>query len=184
METRPETATPAPAVGFASGDLRDLLRALQAVRDGDFTVRLPGDWTGLEGKIADTFNEIVGANQKIAAERKDRKFKLRAYDTFPIRRWDKWLDDTQTHLFVVPSDGPASGPARDLLAGTRLVAQPGYGGPFGEGATEDLSPAFSPDGSSIVFAALIGLVFFRERFGPVRILASAVVVAGVLLLAL
>ncbi|MFB8765542.1 EamA family transporter [Nocardiopsis alba] len=38
--------------------------------------------------------------------------------------------------------------------------------------------------SSIVFAALIGLVFFRERFGPVRILASAVVVAGVLLLAL
>lgn len=38
--------------------------------------------------------------------------------------------------------------------------------------------------TSIVFAALIGLVFFRERFGPVRIIASAVVVCGVLLLAL
>ena len=24
---------------------------LQAVQDGDFSVRLPGDWTGLEGKI-------------------------------------------------------------------------------------------------------------------------------------
>lgn len=38
--------------------------------------------------------------------------------------------------------------------------------------------------TSIVFAALIGLLFFRERFGPVRIIASAVVVSGVLLLAL
>ncbi len=49
-------------------DLRVLLYSLQAVRDGDFSVRLPGDWTGLEGKIADTFNEIVTANQKMAQE--------------------------------------------------------------------------------------------------------------------
>ncbi|MEU3020596.1 DMT family transporter [Nocardiopsis sp. NPDC007018] len=38
--------------------------------------------------------------------------------------------------------------------------------------------------TSIVFAALIGLVFFKERVGPVRIAASAVVVTGVLLLTL
>ena len=38
--------------------------------------------------------------------------------------------------------------------------------------------------TSIVFAAVIGLVFFRERFGPVRVVASVVVVVGVLLLAL
>jgi HAMP domain-containing protein/CheY-like chemotaxis protein/signal transduction histidine kinase len=38
------------------------------MRDGDFSVRLPGDWTGLEGKIADTFNEIVAANQKMSQE--------------------------------------------------------------------------------------------------------------------
>src|SRR5258706_6776547 len=49
-------------------EIRALLHGLQAVRDGDFTVRLPGDWTGLEGKIADTFNEIVGANQQMAQE--------------------------------------------------------------------------------------------------------------------
>ena len=49
-------------------DTRSLLRALQAMRDGDFTVRLPGDWTGLDGKVADTFNEIVAANQHMAHE--------------------------------------------------------------------------------------------------------------------
>jgi HAMP domain-containing protein len=49
---------------------RELLRALQAVRDGDFSVRLPGDRLGLEGKIADTFNEIVSTNERMAAELK------------------------------------------------------------------------------------------------------------------
>ncbi|MEE2039037.1 EamA family transporter [Nocardiopsis sp. CT-R113] len=38
--------------------------------------------------------------------------------------------------------------------------------------------------TSIVFAAALGALLFRERFGPVRIAASAIVVAGVLLLAL
>jgi HAMP domain-containing protein/CheY-like chemotaxis protein/signal transduction histidine kinase len=49
-------------------DMRELLRALQAVRDGDFAVRLPSDQTGLAGKIADTFNEIVISNQHLALE--------------------------------------------------------------------------------------------------------------------
>ena len=49
-------------------DLKKLLRALQAVRDGDFTVRLAPDLTGLAGKIADTFNEMVGANERMAKE--------------------------------------------------------------------------------------------------------------------
>jgi HAMP domain-containing protein/CheY-like chemotaxis protein/signal transduction histidine kinase len=49
-------------------DLRKLLRALQAVRDGDFSVRLPSDQTGIAGKVADTFNEIVASNQRMARE--------------------------------------------------------------------------------------------------------------------
>src|SRR5579863_7649445 len=49
-------------------DLRKLLRALQAVRDGDFSVRLASDQTGLAGKLAVTFNEIVSANQHLARE--------------------------------------------------------------------------------------------------------------------
>jgi methyl-accepting chemotaxis protein len=46
----------------------DLLHALQAMKVGDFSVRMPGDWDGLHGKIADTFNEIAAANQRIAQQ--------------------------------------------------------------------------------------------------------------------
>jgi HAMP domain-containing protein/signal transduction histidine kinase/DNA-binding response OmpR family regulator len=49
-------------------DESEFLRTLQAVRDGDFQARLPGDWTGLPGKIADTFNEIVATNGRLAQE--------------------------------------------------------------------------------------------------------------------
>jgi HAMP domain-containing protein len=57
----------APVTG-ASLDKTELLAALQRVRRGDFSVQLPGDWTGLDGKIADTFNEIVAANHQLATE--------------------------------------------------------------------------------------------------------------------
>jgi HAMP domain-containing protein len=38
------------------------------MRDGDFSVRLPVEWIGLEGKIADTFNDIAAANEQMASE--------------------------------------------------------------------------------------------------------------------
>src|SRR5580693_7250820 len=49
-------------------DLRELLSVLIAARDGDFTVRLPSDLTGIEGKIADVFNDIMLTNQRMAEE--------------------------------------------------------------------------------------------------------------------
>jgi HAMP domain-containing protein/CheY-like chemotaxis protein/signal transduction histidine kinase len=51
-----------------AADLHDLLQALLAMRVGDFSVRLPGDRTGLIGKVADTFNDIVAANQRMAQQ--------------------------------------------------------------------------------------------------------------------
>jgi HAMP domain-containing protein/CheY-like chemotaxis protein/signal transduction histidine kinase len=51
-------------------DLSVVLAALKTMRDGDFSVRLPGSWTGLAGKIADTFNDIVAGNQQMAQELK------------------------------------------------------------------------------------------------------------------
>src|SRR5881396_4318669 len=47
---------------------QELLHALQAMRSGDFSVRMTGDHIGIEGKIADTFNEIVAANQRMAQQ--------------------------------------------------------------------------------------------------------------------
>src|SRR6185503_9314132 len=49
-------------------DAQELLRAMQAVQEGNFSVRLPHHWTGLPGKIAYTFNAIVSSNQRMAAE--------------------------------------------------------------------------------------------------------------------
>ncbi|MGB9198288.1 MAG: HAMP domain-containing protein [Terriglobales bacterium] len=59
--SRPDTAPP---------ELVAILASLRTMRDGDFSVRLPGSWVGLSGKIADTFNEIVAANQQMAQELK------------------------------------------------------------------------------------------------------------------
>jgi HAMP domain-containing protein/CheY-like chemotaxis protein/signal transduction histidine kinase len=56
------------ANGGSSAELHDLLDALQAMRVGDFSVRMPGNQVGLLGKIADTFNEIVAANERMAQQ--------------------------------------------------------------------------------------------------------------------
>src|SRR5688500_15068922 len=62
------TGGPPPADREAEAELREILHGLMAVREGDFSVRLPGHWTGLVGKIADTFNDVVGANQAMARQ--------------------------------------------------------------------------------------------------------------------
>ncbi|MGH8511511.1 MAG: hybrid sensor histidine kinase/response regulator, partial [Gammaproteobacteria bacterium] len=49
-------------------DTRVVLNALTAAKNGDFSVRLPVDWTGVNGKIADTFNEVVSQNERITKE--------------------------------------------------------------------------------------------------------------------
>jgi HAMP domain-containing protein/signal transduction histidine kinase/DNA-binding response OmpR family regulator len=48
--------------------LEGLLEALQAMQAGDFKVRLLGNQTGMFGKIADTFNEIVSNSQRMAEQ--------------------------------------------------------------------------------------------------------------------
>ncbi|MCV9967449.1 HAMP domain-containing protein [Pararhizobium sp. BT-229] len=47
-------------------DLKTLLEALQSMRRGEFSARLPGNQTGLAGKVADVFNDIVAANERMA----------------------------------------------------------------------------------------------------------------------
>jgi dipeptidyl aminopeptidase/acylaminoacyl peptidase len=90
------------------------------------------------------------ANKKISTERKAQKYKARVYDSFPIRHWDKWLEDTQSHLFVQMLEPDAK--AKDLLAGTKFVTEPGFGGSLGNSGDE-INAVWSPDGQSIVFVA-------------------------------
>ncbi|MDZ8104794.1 MAG: HAMP domain-containing protein [Nostoc sp. DedQUE12a] len=49
-------------------DLNQLLRTLTAVKHGDFSTRMPIDHTGVAGKIADTLNDIIDQNQRMASE--------------------------------------------------------------------------------------------------------------------
>src|SRR2546422_235033 len=49
-------------------ELKQLLNALIAFKHGNFSVRLPADWTGLAGKVADTFNEVIAINERMSRE--------------------------------------------------------------------------------------------------------------------
>nr|MBA3847151.1 hypothetical protein [Planctomycetota bacterium] len=49
-------------------DRKTLLSALTAFKKGDFSARLPAELEGIDGKIADTFNEVIEINQRMAEE--------------------------------------------------------------------------------------------------------------------
>ena len=56
-------ATPADAV-----DAKVLLSVLAQVKEGDFGARMPLEWTGVAGKVADGLNDVIIANQALEAE--------------------------------------------------------------------------------------------------------------------
>ena len=85
------------------------------------------------------------AIKKAAKERKDRKYSARSYESFPVRFWDRWLDDQTPTLWV--QDAVAGAKPRNLLGGTKLYDQPGFG------SAGDMAAAWAPDGQSIVFIA-------------------------------
>jgi HAMP domain-containing protein len=65
-------ARPGPAKAeptqIAAADARTLLAALTGLKQGDSSVRLPLEWTGVHGKLAETFNEVVEMNERMAEE--------------------------------------------------------------------------------------------------------------------
>jgi dipeptidyl aminopeptidase/acylaminoacyl peptidase len=89
-------------------------------------------------------------NRKAATERKARKYNARAYDSFPVRHWDRWLDELRPSLMVqVVGNGT---PARDLLASSALRKERGFGGQLGNGG-ESIDAVWTPDGRGVVFVA-------------------------------
>src|SRR5262245_23156429 len=49
-------------------DTKQLLHVLTALKKGDFAARLPLDWTGVRGKIADALNDVIELHEKMARE--------------------------------------------------------------------------------------------------------------------
>src|SRR5436309_15481921 len=62
---RSRSSTPVPEPDPFS---RQLLAAMLAFRNGDFAARMPAELTGVEGKIADAFNEIAAVSERRALE--------------------------------------------------------------------------------------------------------------------
>jgi dipeptidyl aminopeptidase/acylaminoacyl peptidase len=89
-------------------------------------------------------------NRRLAKERTERKANVRIYEGFPIRHWDHWLDERRPHLFVQAIEPGAE--ARDLLAGTKLAALPGFMGRIEDDGLS-LQSDWTPDGRGLVFAA-------------------------------
>src|ERR1700685_1288114 len=84
MENTPPQKRPAPPAALALFDheindlshasasaearSRQLLAAMTAFRDGDFSVRLPSDWVDLDGRLAEAFNQALGYEERLARE--------------------------------------------------------------------------------------------------------------------
>ena len=86
------------------------------------------------------------ANKKIADERKKIKYKARVYTSFPVREWDHWRDDKQTHPFIQSTEPGSS--AKDLFTHVAIVSKEGFSsGGYTWGA----------DGKEIFFSATIEL---------------------------
>ncbi len=65
---RTKSASGTGTVRRDDNEFRQLLSALSAWRRGEFEVRLPDDWLGLPGKVADTFNEVIDINRRLVGE--------------------------------------------------------------------------------------------------------------------
>src|SRR3984893_17036688 len=61
-----QTKTPTPPTACVDG--RQLLVALSAFKNGDFSVRLPVDRIGIEGKVFDAINDIFELNERMKKE--------------------------------------------------------------------------------------------------------------------
>lgn len=104
---------------------------------------------------------------------KEEDVSASAYETFPVRYWDRWLDDRQVHPFVQPLHEPAA--ARDLLADTRLIAQEGFSAAPGRGQ-DSLQSCWTPDGEELLFVATTER--HRSAFAEVGYHIYRVTVAG------
>ena len=66
--TRARRRRPAHAITPEGDPLQQILLGMLAFRNGDFSQRLPEEWTGIHGKIADAFNDVLRISERRARE--------------------------------------------------------------------------------------------------------------------
>ena len=85
---------------------RQLLAAMVAFRDGDFSARLPRDWPGTDGRIAEAFNQTLAQQGRITGEvarlsgtvGKEGRLKQRMSLSGAIGGWAEQVDSINTLL--------------------------------------------------------------------------------------
>jgi len=85
---------------------RQLLAAVMAFRDGDFSMRLPIDWVGTDGRIAEAFNQIIAYEMRHTGEvkrlsvavGKEGRLKQRMSLPGAIGGWAQKVDSLNTLL--------------------------------------------------------------------------------------
>src|SRR5271154_1181704 len=103
-----QAADPAPVGNLSrSSDELDeavLLAVLSDFKNGDFGVRMPLEWTGVAGKIADTLNDVIAANQTLGDELarvsrvvgKEGKLSQRVAQRGSDRVWSESIDSVNS----------------------------------------------------------------------------------------
>lgn len=102
-----------------------LLDVIARVKAGDFTARMPPDWTGVPGKVADGLNEVIIANQLLEQELArmsdvvgtQRQLSQRAALVGQSQGWSKGIGSVNTLIDALA--GPI-GQMRDVSGGVAV----------------------------------------------------------------
>jgi dipeptidyl aminopeptidase/acylaminoacyl peptidase len=115
------------------------------------------------------------ANRARIEAYRSRKANVRIYEGFPIRSWDRWLDERQPRIFVLEldDDGLPRGAPRDLLFGTKLLSSPGYAGRQTD-IGEELEIEFTPDSRQLIFAATTNINTAAHSFTDSQLFITSI----------
>lgn len=141
-----DTAPQLYRMSFDGGDAERLTEVVSGVRTPQYS---PDGRKILFVSSVFRDSKDLADHARIAKEREALPYKVRAYEGFPIRNWDRWLDDRQLRLYVLDLETRA---ITELLSGSDLLRKSGYGGRFSE-TGEELDATWTPDSQGVVFAA-------------------------------
>ncbi|HEY0836866.1 MAG TPA: HAMP domain-containing protein, partial [Azospirillum sp.] len=93
-----------PDTSIVELSARDLLAALRRFKKGDFAVRLPLHFTGIDAEIAEAFNDVVELNEQMTEEfgrlssvvGKEGKISQRAKLSGATGKWERCVDSINT----------------------------------------------------------------------------------------